>query len=101
MTNKQKSQQYSYIVTFFSCTGIFIMFIYSVIGLWWTLFVCVEVICLMFIIGAGKQNKAYDDAVNKEFEKFHQNYYKEEVGIDTGIVDTDGEINSQGKLIYF
>jgi hypothetical protein len=76
MTKQQKSQQYSYIVTFFSCAGIFILFIYSLIGLWWTLFVCVEVICLMFIYGAGKQNKAYDDAINK---------YIEEKSIDTGI----------------
>ena len=80
MTNKQKSQQYSEVVIFFSCAGIFTMFIYSLIGLWWTLFVCVEVICLMFIIGAGKLNKQYDESTEREI-----NLRKENIAIDTGM----------------
>lgn len=105
MTNSQGKRpeqiKYSHVVIFFCCSCIFIMFIYSVIGLWWTLYLCAVGLCMMFLYGASEQNKRYDDAVNKEFEKAHEEYVKEQIGIDTGIIDNESEINNEGKLIYF
>ena len=96
MTNSQGKRpeqiKYSHVVIFFCCSCIFIMFIYSVIGLWWTLYLCAVGLCMMLIAGAGKLNKRYDD----DFEKFHEDYQ-----IDNGICEGECVINDKGELIYF
>ena len=98
---RQDQIEYSEAVIFLSFVAFIFGLIYCFIGLWWTLYLCAVGLCMMFLYGASEQNKRYDDAVNKEFEKAHEEYVKEQIGIDTGIIDNESEINNEGKLIYF
>ena len=96
--------EYSYIVSFFSFIGILMVFIWTSCTVFWAIMATwgvFVILALMFLNGAGTLNKRYDDAVNKEFEKAHEEYVKEQIGIDTGIIDNESEINNEGKLIYF
>jgi len=95
MTNKQKSQQYSEVVIFFSCLGIVIVFIWTSLSLFWAImatWAVLLIIGLMFLNGAGTLNKRYDES----FDLFHENYQ-----IDNGICEGESAINNEGKLIYF
>ena len=99
MTNSQGKRpdqiQYSHVVTFFSFIGILMVFIWTALTVFWAIIATwgvFVILVLMFLNGAGKLNKAYDES----FEKFHADYQ-----IDNGICEGECSINDKGELIYF